>query len=159
MGEQGELIVDDLLPFARGVFGEAEDGSGLQLLGGRCAVCGRIDFPRPLYCRTCLEPVDEVGLGGQGTLHCHTVVRTRAPFGLPEPYAVGYVDLDGSRLRVFCLLDPSELDRLRPGLPVRLAAAPLGDDGRGHPRRRPYFTPADGMAGSARSAAVGSARP
>lgn len=114
---------------------------GPQLVGGYCPACRRHYFPRPAYCRSCLEPVEEHALGDRGVIHSHTVVRTRAPFGLPEPYSVGYVDLEESGLRVFSLLDPGAIAELRVGLPVSLAVGPLGHDGLGSPRLRPYFTP------------------
>jgi uncharacterized protein len=125
-----------------GVFGVA--AGRLTLLGGGCPSCGRVDFPRPSYCRTCLEPVEERPVGGEGTVYSFTVVRTKAPLGLPEPYGIGYVDLADTGLRVFCLFAPDELASLQVGLPVRLEAAPLGHDGRGCARTRPYFRPQGG---------------
>ena len=82
-------------------------------------------------------------LGSRGRIYSFTVVRTKPPLGLPRPYAVGYVDLDGSGLRIFSLLDPAQVERFRIGAPVRLAARPLGEDGHGNPRLRPYFTITD----------------
>ena len=85
--------------------------------------------------------MEEVDLGSEGTLYSFTVIRTKPPLGLPQPYSVGFVDLKkGKDLRIFCLLDPMAIDRLRIGLPMRLAVAPLGHDGRGSPLLRPYFT-------------------
>jgi uncharacterized OB-fold protein len=115
-----------------------------KLIGGFCRECGGVYFPRPRYCPRCLEPVEEKALNSEGTIHSFTVIRTKPPLGLPQPYSVGYVDLAESGLRVFCLLDPAAIDRLRIGLPVRLAVAPLGHDGRGTPCLRPYFTPRTG---------------
>jgi uncharacterized OB-fold protein len=128
------------LPVVPGTFGTV--GGELTLIGGFCPRCGRHDFPRPSYCRTCLEPVEPRPVGGHGTVYSYTVVRTKAPLGLPEPYGIGYVDLEESGLRVFCLFDPEGLGALRLGLPVRLEARVLGHDGRGAARVRPYFTPA-----------------
>jgi hypothetical protein len=59
---------------------------------------------------------------------------------------VGYIDLQESGLRIFCLLDPDAIDALRIGLPVSLKVAPLGRGVDGSPRLRPYFTP--GLPGS-----------
>jgi uncharacterized protein len=127
---------------APGIFSGGPDGAP-QLMGGFCPTCDRRSFPRPAYCPECLEPPQECGLGSEGTLYSFTVVRTRPPLGLPQPYGVGHVDLK-SGPRVFCLLDPDCIDRLRLGGRVRLAVRPLGHDGRGSPRLRPYFTPVDG---------------
>ncbi|MHB8767240.1 MAG: Zn-ribbon domain-containing OB-fold protein [Deferrisomatales bacterium] len=131
-------------PFAPGVFTAPADGGPPRLLGGRCAPCGRWFFPRPARCPGCLERVEEAELGGDGAVYSCTVVRVRPPWGLPQPYGVGYVDLDGSGLRVFGLLDPAALDRFRVGVPVRLAVGPLGVDSQGTPCLRPYFSPAEG---------------
>lgn len=129
-------------PMMEGVFvREAQDGRP-HLLGGYCAACDRRYFPRPSYCRTCLEPVEETDLGTDGFLHAFTVVRIRPPLGFPQPYAVGYVDLAVGGLRVFCLVDPDRIGELKIGIPVELRVASFGDDGAGEPRLRPYFTPA-----------------
>lgn len=111
------------------------------LLGGFCPACNLYYFPRPKYCRACLGKVEETGVGSEGTVYSFTVVRKRAPLGLPLPYGVGFVDLKKTGLRIFCLLDPAALEKLRIGLPVRLAIGVLGHDGSGSPRLRPYFTP------------------
>ncbi|UCF93555.1 MAG: OB-fold domain-containing protein [Desulfobacterales bacterium] len=112
-----------------------------KLLGGYCRKCRQHYFPRPRHCRRCLDPVEGASLGSEGKLYSFTVIRTRPPLGLPQPYGVGYVDLEECGLRIFGLLDPGAVDRLRIGLPVRLAVAPLGHDARGERCLRPYFTP------------------
>lgn len=134
--------IDEIPPMAPGIFrSESAAGTGPELLGSLCPACGRPYFPARAYCPTCLEPMIEVALGGRGVIYSYTVVRARAPLGLPQPYSVGYVDLEPSGLRVFALLDHEAIAQLRVGLPVRLAVAPLGDDGHGSPRLRPFFTP------------------
>ena len=112
-----------------------------SLLGGSCEACNRHYFPRPKYCPNCLGPVEEQVLGSEGIIYSYTTIRTKPPLGLPAPYSVGYIDLADRGLRIFCLLDPAAADQLRVGLPVRLAVGPLGHDGHGSPRLRPYFTP------------------
>ncbi|MEX6725449.1 Zn-ribbon domain-containing OB-fold protein [Parapedomonas caeni] len=124
--------------FAPDVFVEGAGGSAL--VGGHCRQCGSTWFPTAERCPedgTRLEPIE---IGRTGRLYSYTVVRTKAPFGLPEPYGVGYVDLDDVPLRVFMLLDPAQVDRLAIGAPVRLASATLGVGLNGEPCRRPYFT-------------------
>jgi uncharacterized OB-fold protein len=112
-----------------------------QLIGGMCGSCSRYYFPRPHYCKGCLEPTEEALLGSEGTIYSYTVIRTKAPLGLPTPYAVGYVDLKGSSLRIFTLLDPRAIEDLKVGQSVHLAVNLLGHDGKGSPCLRPYFTP------------------
>jgi len=124
-----------------GILDIPADGGQPSLLGGVCPSCGVRYFPRPSRCRGCLGPVEESPVGAKGVVYSFTVIRIRAPLGLPEPYAIGYVDLEESALRVFCLLDPQAVEMFRIGIPVRLAVGALGRDARGAPCLRPYFTP------------------
>ena len=112
-----------------------------MLLGGFCQICDKYYFPRPKYCRVCLGKVGETALNPEGTIYSFTVIRNKPPFGLPAPYSVGYIDLSNYGLRIFGLLDPTTIDQLCVGSTVKLAVKPLGDDGHGSPRLRPYFTP------------------
>ncbi len=116
-----------------------------MLLGGYCESCNRYYFPKPRYCPRCLEVPESREIGNRGRIHSFTAVRIKPPLGLSQPYGVGYVDLDdeqnGSGLRVFCLFDPDSMDRLRIGGKVILNVAPLGHNGRGEVRLRPFFTP------------------
>jgi uncharacterized OB-fold protein len=74
-------------------------------------------------------------------IYTFTIIRRPSAFGLPNPYGIGYIDLDESGLRIFFLLDPTRIDELRIGSKVRLNVRALGHDGQGSPRLRPFFTP------------------
>ncbi|MCX6584165.1 MAG: OB-fold domain-containing protein [Candidatus Aminicenantes bacterium] len=135
--------VNGIPPVMPGIFTlPPYDDGPPALLGGFCPACSAYYFPRPKYCRTCLGPVEEARVGSEGTVYSFTVVRKKAPLGLPLPYSVGYVDLKETGLRIFCLLDPAALEKLCIGLPVRLAVNTMGRDINGSPCLRPYFTPA-----------------
>lgn len=132
----------DMPPIIQGIFTlPPYDQTPPRLIGGLCPACNWRCFPRQRYCRFCLGKMEEIILDSEGTIYSFTVIRTKPPFGLPNPYSVGYVDLAESGLRIFCLLDPGAINQLRVGLPVRLVVEPLGHDGHGAPRSRPYFTP------------------
>jgi len=131
----------DLPPIAPGLFRLDKAGVEPVLLGGECRPCRRQFFPRPPICPACLGEIEEAGLGSQGVLYSYTVVRVKPPFGLPQPYAVAYVDLAASGLRVFSLLDPDAIEQFTIGQQLKLAVGPLGHDGDGSPCLRPYFTP------------------
>lgn len=131
--------MNNLPPFADGIFKDADGGP--ELLGSRCPRCERHFFPKIAHCSDDAEPTVEVGLGNTAELYSYTVVRTKPPFGLPTPYAVGYVDLPASGLRVFMLLDPDHAEAFRIGMPLRLAQGEVGVNLDGAPCRRPYFTP------------------
>lgn len=117
-----------------------ENETGSKLLGGYCHQCRQYFFPNPKFCRECLSEVSEVSLDSVGTLYSFTVVRTKAPFGLPEPYAVGYVDLDRYDLRIFALLDPAQVDDLIIGCSLELMVGQIGHNLDGQDCLRPYFT-------------------
>lgn len=124
-----------------GVF---DPGPPPRLLGGFCPECQKKYFPKPLVCPNCLEQVNNAELSSMGVLYSYTVVRVKPPFGLPQPYAVGYVDLEADGLRVFGLLDPDKIDLLAPGQSLVLKVAPVGVNARGETCLRYYFTPRDG---------------
>lgn len=138
----GLETTETIAPFFKGIFTLPPYGQGgPRLLGGFCPACGDYTFPRPRFCPHCLGAVEEADLGSEGSLYSFTVIRTRPPLGLPQPYAVGFVDLKEKNVRIFCLLDPKAIERLRINIPLRLSVAPLGHDGQGAPRLRPYFIP------------------
>jgi uncharacterized OB-fold protein len=109
------------------------------LLAGICQKCNNRFFPKPKICPNCLADVNLVKLGSCGTVYSFTIVRIKPPMGLPQPYAVGYIDIAG--LRIFSLLDPGRVDELKIGQQVVLAVKQLGVDAGGKPCLRPYFTP------------------
>lgn len=129
-----------LAPFAPGIF--RGSGEGARLIGSRRGAETRPHFPALERCGDDSE-WEEVELPAKGTLYSYTVVRVKPPVGLPTPYAVGYVDLDGIGLCIFALLDPSAVDDYRIGMRVRLTSGPLGVDLDGVACERPYFRPVD----------------
>lgn len=129
-----------LPPLVPGGIATANEKQPPTLLGGYCADCGCYLFPRPKYCPQCLASPEPSELKGDGAIYSCTVVRTKPPFGLPQPYAVGFIDLPDSGLRIFGLLDPACIGQLAMGAPVRLTVGPLGHDGKGNSCLRPYFT-------------------
>lgn len=133
--------INNLQPVVSGIFTlPPYDKTLPKLLGGRCSYCNRWYFPRRRYCVCCLNILEETILDSEGTIYSFTVVRTKPPFGLPQPYCVGYVDLVKTGLRIFTLIDPTAIDQIRVGLPVRLNVGPLGHDLNGSVCLRPYFT-------------------
>jgi uncharacterized OB-fold protein len=72
----------------------ADTPDGPVILGGCCAACGALSYPRPKICASCLsEDVAEQPLATHGTLYTWTLVHQSRP-GWPAPYALAYVDLD-----------------------------------------------------------------
>ncbi len=129
---------DNLPPFAEGIF--RGDGACTELIGSRCPDCGAQHFPARMHCPDDMAETETMSLGSSGTLYSATVIRTKPPFGLPAPYAVGYVDLDDHPLRIFMLLDPGHAEDFRIGMPLSLTSGALGVGLGGEPCIRPYFT-------------------
>jgi uncharacterized OB-fold protein len=103
-----------------------------RLIGGRCADCGAVAFPRPTSCSRCTsERIDEHLLARTGTLWSWTVQRfePKEPYVGPqpfEPYGVGYVDLDGEVI-VESRLTTADPDQLEIGQTMQLAIVPFTD--------------------------------
>jgi uncharacterized protein len=141
MNEPKERKTNEIPPVNPGTFTIPEDGRGApELVGGYCASCRVSLYPRPRYCPGCLKEPAEKAVGGRGTIHSLTIIRTRPPLGLPQPYGVGYIDMAETGLRVFALLDPEQLQEMNIGDRVCLCVRKLGHNGRGEPRLRPVFT-------------------
>jgi uncharacterized protein len=136
---QGDEMTESLKPVFEGIF---EEGPSPSLIGGYCETCKRYYFPKPVVCPQCLGQAKGAPLSTQGTLYSYTVVRTKAPYGLPQPYAVGYVDLEESGLRIFSLLDSTRIEGFKIGGSLELRIGPVGVDSHGQPCLRYYFTPA-----------------
>lgn len=126
-----------------GLVAPLDDQGRYALMGSLCPDCGARAYPAVSRCPHCQGAPSPASVGAAGRLYTYTVVRTRAPFGLPEPYAVGYVDLDDSGLRAFGLIDPDSVGHLEVGQRMGIGLRPLGVDGQGRPCLRPIFVPLD----------------
>lgn len=107
------------------------------LHGSRCSRCAVTVHPAEAACPRCGGPADPTDLQGTGTLWTWTVQRYapksppyQAPPGGFVPFALGYVEL-AEGVRVAAVLDVDDLDDIRIGMPLTVAAGP------GVPRARP----------------------
>jgi len=113
------------LPIAADLLAEV-DGN-LRLIASRECATGRITFPPRPSDDDRFEPAV---LPAEGRLWSWTVQRFRPkspPYAGPEafePYAVGYVELDGA-LIVESRLAGADFDILRIGMPMRLVPLPF----------------------------------
>lgn len=103
-----------------------------RLIGGRCDVCGEIDFPRQDFCRACgAARISAVRLAERGVLWSWTVQRFPPP-SPPyvhagsefESFGVGYVELPGEVI-VESRLTEADPDKLRIGMPMALTGLPI----------------------------------
>jgi uncharacterized OB-fold protein len=97
------------------------------LLGGRCAACGALQFPRREVCPQCQHDVVEpAGLATAGEIYTYTVVRAAPPgYRGQTPYAFGVVTLDDG-LRVTTTITAGDLGALAIGDRVAFEVIALG---------------------------------
>jgi uncharacterized OB-fold protein len=98
-----------------------------HLLGGRCAACGALQFPRREVCPACQhDRVEPAPLATGGEIYTSTVVRAAPPGYLGEtPYAFGVVTLDDG-LRVTTTITAGDLDAIAIGDRVAFEVITLG---------------------------------
>jgi uncharacterized protein len=110
-----------------------------RLIGGRCAACSAVTFPKQPSCARCGSPeVDEHLLPRRGTLWTFTTQEflPKEPYAGGEtmetfrPYGVGLVQLD-DEVKVEGRLTEADPERLRIGMEVELVIVPfrVDDDG------------------------------
>jgi uncharacterized OB-fold protein len=115
-------------PIWDGLTGEDEEGP--FLVGGHCSRCGFLTLgPRDLcpncWTRNAMQPYP---IGRVGTLYTYTIIH-QVPAGYKEPFAAGYIDLEGG-VRVFAHVENTQ-ESLRIGGRLQLQVAPLRQDEHG----------------------------
>jgi len=110
------------------------------LIGGRCAACSTLSFPRAEICPTCLsEKVEAIHLSSEGELYSYTVVH-QASKNWNVPYVLGYVDLPEG-IRVLAHIDAS-VSALVINQKVTLSLGVVGFDAAGAAVSTYTFVPA-----------------
>ncbi len=109
------------------------------LLGGKCARCATVLFPKMPVCPLCLVngTMSEIEMGRTGRLYSHTIARV-APKGFKAPFYQAFVDLPEGP-RIFSLIGaecPVEPGALQDGMAMRLVIEPLA----GTPENRDVLT-------------------
>ncbi len=71
------------------------DEAGPYLVGGKCASCDAVFFPKQSICPRCTgQNIGEVALSRVGRLHTYTEVHQKPPdYNGPVPYLIGRVQL------------------------------------------------------------------
>jgi hypothetical protein len=131
-------------PIAEDLF---EESPSPHLIGGRHKVTGKFTFPFPAGAEA--EDYERVALAPGGRLWSHTVQRFRPkspPYEGPEafePYAVGYVELEGQVI-VEGRLTGLPLDAFHIGMRLNTTIIPFRTDPDGAVVTVFAFAPADG---------------
>lgn len=104
-----------------------------HLIGGKCAECGEISFPKRIYCAKCTSAaVQEVPLSTTGKVYTFSIVRGTPPGSLIEaPYVIAEVDLDDGA-SVLTVLTDCNSDDVAFGMEVRLVIEKIGNDEAGN---------------------------
>ncbi len=128
----------ETVPIAPGLFTWPSDAP--QLIGGKCASCGVVTFPKQDSCPRCNgQDIVEERLARRGTLWTWTIqgFLPKPPYLGREtaqtfrPYGVGYVELPG-QVRVESRLTENDPAKLKIGMEMELVVVPFttDDDGR-----------------------------
>jgi uncharacterized OB-fold protein len=120
------------------------DGSG-HLIGGACAQCRQVHFPRLATCPYCAAAECEARpLSVRGVLHGFTAVLNRPPgYRGAVPFGFGVVELPEG-VRVITRLTESAVERLHHGMAMRLVFTPLHVDDEGREVLSYAFAPEEG---------------
>jgi uncharacterized protein len=118
------------VPVREGLF---TDSDPPRLLGSRCEVCGRHQFPRHDTCPYCgSDGARPVELSGTGRLWSWTTVTTAPPgYRGAVPYGFGVVELPEG-LRVVTRLTETDPSRLAAGLPMETVVVTVRVDDDDH---------------------------
>jgi len=98
----------------------------------RCPKEKLLDWPPRVACPRChTEELEWVDLPEEGRIYAFSATLAGAPLGMEAdvPFAVGLVDLEGVRLRLFGRIVGRPWNELRIGAPVRVEPY-AADDGR-----------------------------
>ncbi len=140
VGGGSVLVIEGMFRIASG-----GDEREARLVGGRCASCGRPDFPRPQVCAYCRsDDVEEAELGATGgTVWAWTSIGVAPPgYEGPVPYGFGVVELDEG-IRVITRLTEADPARLSFGDRMRCVVDRIGIDDQGHETLAWAFEPVD----------------
>ncbi|HXQ22690.1 MAG TPA: OB-fold domain-containing protein [Candidatus Acidoferrales bacterium] len=119
------------IPLKDGLFTTPDDPQAARLLGGRCAACGRFNFPAQMICPYCSgDGCETIPLSPRGVIEVCTTVINRPPgYEGSVPFGFGVVELpEGIRI-ITRITDPGQA---RPGQTVRLIIEPLCTNADGH---------------------------
>lgn len=104
-----------------------------NLIGTRCANCGKIFFPRRSICPECrrssLGKMEPYKLKDEGTVFTFSIIHeASAANSILKPYAVAMIQTDDGVLITGQLVDV-DLDKVEIGMKVRAVLRKLGEDG------------------------------
>lgn len=114
-------------------FFEERDGE-FVLVGAKCKRCGKVYFPKKKLCLNCMtDEVEVIPMSKKGKIASWTVARQTYTYGIPVPYAFGYVDLpEGVRLfTIFTDCEPFD-ERLKTGKEVEMVIGKVREDEMGN---------------------------
>ena len=88
----------DKIPIRENLF--REENGEIALLAAKCPECGKVMFPKRVFCTQCLnDAMEEIELSRCGTLYTYTILRVGEEHYDP-PHPLGIIDFPLERVRV-----------------------------------------------------------
>lgn len=105
-----------------------EGKNGPHLLGCRCKQCGKVFFPKTIFCNECLgSEFEEKEISSEGEIYSYTV--TRVPVAkYPVPHAIGMISIPEDQVRVVAPLVYDENTEFHVGDAVEMVIDTLWED-------------------------------
>ena len=104
-----------------------------NLIGARCANCGKVFFPKRSICPECrrasIGKIEEYELRNEGTVFTYSVIHEApAENNKLKPYAIAMVKTEDGILITGQLVDV-DIEKIEIGMPVRAVFRKLSEDG------------------------------
>ena len=111
-----------------------ENQSRYNMIGAKCANCGKAYFPYRTMCPECgrksINKMDELKFSGKGSVYSHTVVyEAHEQYEMMKPYILALIELDEGAKILGQIID-SEPSEIQIGTRVRSAFRKLGEEGK-----------------------------
>ena len=92
-----------------------------RLLGAKCPTCEKVYCPPRSACPACYETTSWVELPGTGRVEAFTIQHySTSSFVTKVPFLVAYIKLDGTDFLMMANIEIDDVQRARPGMPVRV---------------------------------------
>lgn len=111
-----------------------ENQSRYNMIGAKCANCGRTYFPSRTMCPDCgrksIGKMDEFKFSGGGKIYSTTVVHeAHEQYDMQKPYIIALIELDEGAKILGQIID-AEPEQVKIGDRVRSTLRKLGEEGK-----------------------------